>query len=63
MSVCMHCHTMDKNFFAPICHACNNETGFLMQCAFSLMWTVVTVTVAITGVYWFWQGLVYVANS
>ena len=43
MSICPHCHQMDKNFFAPVCHNCNNEVGFFEQCVHSLVYTVVYV--------------------
>ena len=55
MSVCPNCHQMDKNFFAPQCHNCNEHVGFMEQCVHSLIWTVVpfiTVAVAI-AVIWF----------
>jgi hypothetical protein len=43
MSICPHCHQMDKNFFAPICHNCNNPVGFIEQCVHSLLYTVVLI--------------------
>jgi hypothetical protein len=41
MAICPECHTMDKNFFAPKCHACNTPVGFINQCIVSLMYNVV----------------------
>jgi hypothetical protein len=41
MAFCPNCHQMDKNFFAPQCHNCNEHVGFLEQCAHSLIVTVV----------------------
>jgi hypothetical protein len=35
MAICPHCHTTDKNFFAPRCHACNSDVGFIEQVFFS----------------------------
>lgn len=54
MSVCPHCHQMDKNFFAERCHNCNQLVGFWEQCAHSLIWTVVPLaTIALVlGVVW-----------
>jgi hypothetical protein len=39
MALCINCHTTDKGFFAPRCHACNEECGFLLQCATSIVAT------------------------
>jgi hypothetical protein len=41
MAVCPNCHQMDKNFFAPQCHNCNEHVGFWEQCIHSLIWTLV----------------------
>ena len=54
MSVCPHCHQMDKNFFAEKCHNCNTYVGFIEQCAHSLIWTVVPWIVIATGVWIVW---------
>ena len=51
MALCPNCHQMDKNFFAPRCHNCNTEVGFGEQVAHSLVYTVVTWTVMIGGMY------------
>ena len=55
MAICINCHTTDKGFFAPRCHACNEECSFLMQCAASLLFTTVYVGTTI-GLMWliFW---------
>ena len=55
MSICPECHTLDKNFFAPKCHACNTEVGFLMQCAASLVYTA-TWAVGIIFLLWLFLG-------
>ena len=55
MAVCINCHTMDKGFFAPRCHACNEECGFLLQCAASMVATVVYFGVQLLGLFFvFW---------
>jgi len=51
MAICINCHTMDKGFFAPRCHACNEECGFLMQCAASLVATTVYVGTILFAFY------------
>jgi len=51
MSLCPNCHTKDKEFFAPKCHACNTPVGFIEQCLHSLLWTVTQVATVI-GVIW-----------
>ena len=40
MAICINCHTMDKSFFAPRCHACNEESGFFEQIWASLIYNV-----------------------
>ena len=54
MAVCPNCHTMDKNFFAGQCHACNSEIGFIEQCVISLVWTVTQITVTVGLIYFLW---------
>jgi uncharacterized protein (DUF983 family) len=49
MSICPHCHQMDKNFFAPQCHNCNEHVGFFQQCSASIVYT----TVNILGIIFF----------
>ena len=39
MAICPECQTLDKNFFAYRCHACNQEIGFFRQ----LLWQTVFV--------------------
>ena len=39
MAFCVSCHTLEKQFFAPRCSECNVETGFLMQCLGSIVYT------------------------
>jgi hypothetical protein len=51
MAICINCHTTDKGFFAPRCHACNEECSFLMQCAASLVWTL-TYIITTLGLMW-----------
>jgi len=48
MSMCPACQTMDKNFFAPQCHACNEPIGFFEQCFISLAYNV-TVLATLWG--------------
>ena len=31
MAICPECHTKDKPFWAPRCHACNSYIGFWYQ--------------------------------
>jgi len=38
MAICINCHTTDKGFFAPRCHACNEECGFWLQVLSSLVY-------------------------
>ena len=45
MAICPNCHTMDKGFFAPKCHSCNTEVGFIEQCLTSLVWWTTTIVV------------------
>ena len=45
MAICPECFTMDKSFFAPRCHACNQRIGFLHQVIEQLLY----VTVALGG--------------
>ena len=55
LSLCPYCHEQNKNFFAPKCHNCMSEVGFVEQIAHSLLWTVVQVVVVFLGlalVYW-----------
>jgi|TARA_B110000971_G_scaffold135049_1_gene138115 hypothetical protein len=52
MSVCPNCHKKDKEFFAPLCHNCNEPVGFGEQIAHSLIWTLVPPMIAIFGM-WF----------
>lgn len=51
MAICINCHTTDKGFFAPRCHACNEECGFLMQCLASLVYTVTYVGATLGLIY------------
>ena len=51
MSLCPNCHQMDKNFFAPQCHNCNEYVGFIEQCVHSLLWTVTYVSTVILVMY------------
>jgi len=54
MAICAHCHTMDKSFFAPVCHACNNYTPFLHQVWYSTLFT----TVVLGGFFgFFWVAI------
>ena len=50
MSICPNCHTMDKNFFAPKCHACNTPVGFFEQCFISLTYNV-TLVLTLVGMW------------
>jgi hypothetical protein len=43
MAICPHCHVMDKNFFAPKCHACNTPVGFFEQVFASLLFNTVVL--------------------
>jgi hypothetical protein len=54
MAVCPHCHQMDKNFFAPRCHNCNQPVDMGEQFVHSTIWTVVPpLTVAfVVGILW-----------
>ena len=45
MAICPECQTLDKNFFAYRCHACNQEIGFLRQ----LAWQTAYVTFVLVG--------------
>ena len=45
MAICPNCHTMDKGFFAPKCHSCNTEVGFIEQMLTSLVWWTTTIVV------------------
>jgi hypothetical protein len=51
MAICPHCHTTDKNFFAPRCHACNSDTGFFEQVFFSTFYGAVQI---VTVIFIFW---------
>jgi hypothetical protein len=51
MSLCPECFVKDKNFFAPRCHACNSEIGFIRQCVWSFVWSVTYVTVTLGVIY------------
>lgn len=37
MAICPNCHTPDKNFFAPACHACNEQIPLIQQIIVSLI--------------------------
>ena len=52
MAVCINCHTTDKGFFAPRCHACNQECSFLVQCVASIVWTA-TYVGSMLGLFYF----------
>ena len=52
MAICPHCHTNDKNFFAPRCHACNSDIGFLEQVFFSVFYGTVQIATFIF-IIWF----------
>ena len=43
MAICPSCQTQDKNFFAPRCHACNSDIGFIEQVFFSVFYGVVQI--------------------
>ena len=43
MSMCPACHTMDKGFFAPVCHSCNHEIGFFQQVTVSTIYCTVQI--------------------
>ena len=51
MAICPECHTTDKPFFAPRCHACNSEIGFWYQ----LLASYVATATTILG-FWFMGG-------
>ena len=57
MAVCPNCHQMDKNFFAPQCHNCNEQVGFWEQVGHSLLFTVVSYGVMALGMYIIWLAL------
>ena len=58
MAICPSCHTMDKNFFAPQCHACNEPIGFFEQCFISLAYNV-TVILTLWGMYHLVKWLIW----
>lgn len=41
MAICPACHTLDKNFFAPQCHACNEEIPLMQQILVSLIFLII----------------------
>lgn len=41
MAICPACHTPDKNFFAPQCHACNEEIPLMQQILVSLIFLII----------------------
>ena len=51
MAICPHCHTTDKNFFAPRCHACNSDTGFFEQVFFSTFYSAIQIGLFIFILY------------
>ena len=50
---------MDKNFFAQVCHNCNNHVGFVEQCIASLTVTIVPPIVVIAG----WTAIYYIGKA
>ena len=54
MAICPECHTRDKPFFAPRCHACNSEIGFWYQ----LLGSYVATATTILG-FWFLAGSLF----
>ena len=52
MAVCPECHTPDKNFFAPRCHACNSEIPLIQQIIVSLIFFSVKA-VFVIAMLWF----------
>ncbi len=54
MAICPKCHTMDKNFFAGKCHACNSGVGFFEQIVHSIAFCL-----AFGGVIYFAGWLVF----
>ena len=58
MSICPNCHTMDKNFFAPKCHACNTPVGFFEQCFISLTYNV-TLVLTLVGMWYLFKWMFF----
>ena len=58
MAICINCHTMDKGFFAPRCHACNEECGFLEQVLASTIYNTVYIG-GMIGVFYFILWLIF----
>jgi hypothetical protein len=53
MAFCPKCHTTDKGFWAPKCHACNSPVGFIEQCIYSLMNAVIYTAIVGGGILTF----------
>jgi hypothetical protein len=52
MAICPNCHTPDKNFFAPACHACNEQIPLIQQIIVSLIFLSVKA-VFVIAMLWF----------
>jgi hypothetical protein len=51
MAICPNCHTMDKGFFAPKCHACNTPVGFFEQILMSFLYNA-TIVIGFLFLVW-----------
>jgi len=51
MALCPACFKSDKEFFAPVCHNCNNRIPFLLQVTYSVLYGVITLG-TFFGILW-----------
>ena len=43
MAICPECFELDKNFWAPRCHHCNQSIGFFRQLFYQLFYVGATL--------------------
>ena len=52
MAICPECQVMDKNFFAYMCHSCNQEIGFFRQLAWQTAYVTFVLFFFIAIIAW-----------